>query len=348
MKNFSRCFLRVVGLISFILAAESNASAEQNSIAAARIVQSDGPGGRYHVVHGWPVLPPGEVLGAVSGVGVDSRDHVFVFRRADRVALALGDFDMKPILRPTVLVFDGRTGAILSKWGAGEFAMPHGLYVDRQDNVWLTDVAYHQVYKYSADGKLLLAIGERGVPGDDAGHLNRPTDVAVAADGMIYVSDGYRNSRIVVFSSDGKFLFQWGTKGAGPGEFDVPHGIALDGRGQVYVADRTNARVQVFDSRGKYLSQWKAAALGRPYDVAFGRDDLAVVVDGGDQPKGPPDRAGAAIVRPDGTVVEQFGSFGNYDGQFMMAHDVAVASNGAIYVGDITGGRVQKFVRDTQ
>ncbi len=302
--------------------------------------------GKYHVVHGWPKLPPGELLGAVSGVGVDSHDNVFVFRRAERVALPSGDFDITPIPRPTVLVFDGRTGELVAKWGASTFAMPHGLYVDRQDNVWLTDVAYHQIYKYSPDGKVLLTIGERGVPGDDAAHFNRPTDVAAAADGMVYVSDGYRNSRVAVFSPDGKFLFQWGAKGAGPGEFDLPHGIALDARGQVYVADRNNSRVQVFEPRGKFLAQWKSKELGRPYDVFIGQDGQAVVIDGGEQPKDPPDRAGAAVVGMDGKIVDEFGRFGNYDGQFAMAHDVAVDSRGAIYVGDITGGRVQKFVRE--
>ena len=302
--------------------------------------------GQYHVVHGWPQLPPGEILGPVAGVGVDSKDNVFVFRRGDRTAFPSGEFNLAPIPRPTVLLFDGRSGALLAQWGAKTFAMPHGLAVDRRDNVWLTDVAYHQVYKYSHDGRLLLTIGERGVPGSDEAHFNRPTDIAVAEDGSFYVSDGYRNSRVAKFAADGKFLFQWGKKGAGPGEFDLPHGIALDARGQVYVADRTNSRVQIFDPRGNYQTEWMSAAMGRPYDVAIGRDGLAVVVDGGEQPIEPPDRAGAAIVRADGSVSERFGGFGNYDGQFMMAHDVAVAADGAIYVGDITGGRVQKFVRD--
>jgi peptidylamidoglycolate lyase len=306
------------------------------------------PAGHYHVVHGWPVLPPGEVLGAVSGVGVDSNGDVFVFRRANRVALPSGDYDPTPIPRPTVLVFNGRSGALVAKWGANTFAMPHGLFVDRQDNVWLTDVAYHLVTKYSHDGRLLLTIGERGVPGDDETHFNRPTDMSVAEDGSIYVSDGYRNSRIVKFSPEGKFLFQWGTKGAGPGQFDVPHGIALDGRGQVYVADRGNSRVQIFNPRGAFVAEWKGEALGRPYDVAMSKNGQAVVIDGGDQPKLPPDRSGVAILDFGGQVVEQFGRFGNQDGQFMMAHDVAIAPDGAIYVGDITGGRVQKFVREAE
>jgi peptidylamidoglycolate lyase len=302
--------------------------------------------GTYHVVHGWPVLPQGEILGAVTGVGVDSHDNVFVFHRAGRLWPDSGILDTTPIARPTVALFDGRTGVLITQWGANRFAMPHGLTVDREDNVWLTDVALQQVYKFSHDGKLLLTLGARGVSGDDSSHFNRPTDVGVAPDRSFYVSDGYLNTRVLKFASDGKFLFQWGTAGSGPGQFDLPHGIALDAAGRVYVADRSNARVQIFDADGHYVTEWKGAALGRPYNVALGSDGTAFVVDGGDQPDRPPDRSGAAVVRPDGSVIQRFGRFGNYDGQFALAHDIAVAKDGSVYVGDITGRRVQKFVRD--
>ena len=107
------------------------------------------------------------------------------------------------------------------------------------------------MFKFDHSGKLLLSVGERGVPGADGSHFNRPTDVATADDGSFYVSDGYLNSRVAVFSPEGRFLFEWGTKGGGPGQFNVPHGIALDSYGRVYVADRGNARLQVFDKKGK-------------------------------------------------------------------------------------------------
>jgi DNA-binding beta-propeller fold protein YncE len=224
--------------------------------------------------------------------------------------------------------------------------MPHGLSVDRNDNVWLTDVALHQVFEFSHDGKPVLTIGERAIAGNDAKHFNRPTEVAVAADGSFYVSDGYRNTRVMKFSPAGAFLFQWGTKGTGPGQFDLPHGVAVDHAGFVYVSDRSNARVQIFDPTGKYIREWKSTVIGRPYDVAIAPDDTAVIVDGGDQPEAPPDRSAFVVVRRDGSVVERFGRWGNYDGQFEMAHCVAVGKDGSVYVGDITGGRVQKFVRD--
>jgi DNA-binding beta-propeller fold protein YncE len=224
--------------------------------------------------------------------------------------------------------------------------MPHGLTVDRNDNVWLTDVALQQVYKFSHDGRLLMTLGERGVAGNDATHFNRVTDVAVAPDGTFFVSDGYRNSRVMKFSPTGTLLLQWGSKGNGPGQFEVPHGIALDASGRVYVADRQNDRVQFFDGVGHYISEWKGKDIGRPYDIRFAADGRAVIADGGEQPEKPPDRSGVVVVRPDGAVLERFGRWGNYNGQFEMAHAIAVARDGSIYVADITGKRVQKFVRN--
>lgn len=295
----------------------------------------------YHIVHGWPVLPAGEILGSAAGVGVTSRGDVLVFHRAGRTWSEPLPTDV--IAAPTIVEFDGRTGKVVRQWGAGLFAMPHGLTIDDHDNVWLTDVSLQQVYKFSADGKLLLTVGERGVAGSDGRHFNRPTDIAVLPDGSFFVSDGYRNTRVAKFGPDGKFLFQWGTRGAGPGEFNVPHAITVDGSGRVYVADRENDRVQVFDSSGRFLAQWKSPRIGRPYSIALLGGGLAAIVDGGEQPKTGPDRSGVAIVRLDGTVVQTFGRFGNYDGQFRMGHDLAADRSGNLYVVDITGQRVQKF-----
>ena len=117
----------------------------------------------------------------------------------------------------------------------------------------------------------------------------------------------------------------------------------MDQVGHIYVADRENARVQVFDAAGRYLTQWAGAALGRPYAIAIDLGGTAYVADGGDQPDAPPDRSAWLVVRSDGTVVARVGRFGNYDGQLALAHTLAVDSEGSVYVGDITGGRVQKF-----
>jgi peptidylamidoglycolate lyase len=310
--------------------------------AVSPLLGAPAPG--HRVVHGWPVVPEGQVMGwVVSGVGVDSRGDVFVLHRAGREWPDSGHLDLRPIPRDTVLVFDGTTGALRASWGRDRFAMPHGLTVDRDDNVWITDVALQQVYKFSSDGRLLSTIGTRGVAGADEAHFDRPTKVAVSADGSFYVSDGYRNARVVKFAPDGRFLLQWGSKGNGPGQFDLPHGIAVDARGRVYVADRNNARVQVFEGGGRYLAEWKGAAFGRPFDVAVGADGMVVMADGGDVPREPPDRSAVVVARPDGTVVERFGRFGVYDGELYRAHALAVAPDGSVYVGD-AGGRVQKFV----
>lgn len=311
------------------------------ALAAGAGVAQPPPLPGYQVVHGWPQLPEGRVLGAAAGVGVNAAGEVFVFHRGGRTWSE--PLPLDAIKAPTVAVFDGRTGRLLREWGAGALAMPHGLTVDGRGDVWLTDVALHQVFKFSPDGRLLMTLGERGVPGADAGHFNRPTDVAVLPDGSFYVSDGYRNTRVAKFAVDGRFLFQWGRPGKGPGEFNTPHGIDVDAEGRVYVADRENDRVQVFDGQGRFLRQVRSAEAGRPYGVAVLPGGRLAIADGGDQPRGGPDRSGLAIVDGEGRVAQRLGRFGNQDGQFRMAHDVAVDAAGAIYVVDIAGQRVQKF-----
>jgi peptidylamidoglycolate lyase len=332
---------RVLGAVVLALMSLATSAANVAGTSKAGSEQA----GEYNVVHGWPILPDGEVLGAVSGVGVDSHGRVFVFHRSGRATSGLGELDLTPIMRPTVTVFDGHSGVVVARWGAGLFSMPHGLSIDAHDNVWLTDLGLQQVYKFSPDGHVLLTLGERGVAGNDAGHFNRPTAVAVSADGSFYVSDGYRNTRVLKFAADGHFLFQWGTKGSGPGQFDLPHGVALDATGNVYVADRGNARVQIFDSAGHFSRQWADKQLGRPYAVALDRRGNTYVVDGGDSADAQPGRSAWAVVRADGRPFAKIGRFGNYDGQFEIAHSIAVDAEGSVYVGDVTGGRVQKFVR---
>jgi peptidylamidoglycolate lyase len=299
----------------------------------------------YRVVHGWPVLPDGYVLGQVSGVAVDSHDHVFIFHRADSPSFS-GEKRHSVVIPATVLCFEGATGNLLASWGAKQFVVPHGLRIDREDNVWLTDVGLHQVFKFSHDGTLLMTLGTKGEPGQDGRHFNRPTDIAIAPDGTIYVSDGYGNSRVAKFSGDGKFVRDWGRRGEGPGEFNIPHGIALDPQERVYVADRSNGRIQVFQPDGKFLNEWKSADLGRPWAVTMGPDGYLYVVDGGDLKPAPPDRGRVLKLDLNGNIVDKWSSYGNYDGQIYWGHDIAVGRNGAVYVGDVYFGmRVQKFVR---
>lgn len=295
----------------------------------------------YDVVPDWPALPEGDVLGLCAGVGVASDNRVFVFHRRERQWS--NPFPKEPIAGTTVSVFDGDTGRLLSGWGARQFIMPHGLTVDGGDHVWLTDVGLHQVFKFTADGRLLLKLGEAGVSGNDHAHFNLPTDVAVLPDGSFYVSDGYKNTRVIKFAADGTYEFEWGTKGDAPGEFNLPHGIAADAQGRLYVCDRSNSRIQVFDSKGRFLDQWKGPRIGRTYGVDVDRAGRVWIVDGGESSLRASDRGKVVELDEKGQVLASFGSFGSLPGQLRLGHDIAVGPDGSVYVAEGTGKRVQKF-----
>lgn len=227
--------------------------------------------------------------------------------------------------------------------------MPHGLEVDDHDNIWVTDCGLHQVFKFDSSGNLLMTLGEAKVSGNDREHFNLPTDVAVAADGSFYVSDGYGNSRIIKFSKDGTYLFEWGEFGDEQGAFNTPHGIDLDSEGNVYVADRENNRIQKFDSEGNFITLWQNQTTDQLYSVTidnhknhlFGIDywiDSDSVIKGSD------------IFRfdLDANPELQFGRSGLYDGPVARYHDIQIDREGNIYVGDILGNRIQKFKLKTQ
>jgi peptidylamidoglycolate lyase len=314
--------------------------------AVAKYIATPQPSGEaYRVVPGWPSLPEGIVLGQVAGVGVDSRGDVFVFHRAERVWEG-EELTLDLIHSPTVLVLDDETGNLLESWGADMFVMPHGLTIDGEDNLWLTDVGLHQVFKFNHTGNLLLVLGERGVPGEDSTHFNMPTDVAIAPDGSFYVSDGYVNSRITKFSPDGEYITSWGNKGTAPGEFDVPHSIALDSQGHIYVADRGNARLQIFDEAGQFITEWRGRSLGRPWAVRISASGDVFIVDGGDQAEFWPDRARILKLDSEGKILASFGSYGGAPGQFIWPHTIALGPDGALYIGEVaTGMRIQKFTK---
>lgn len=188
-------------------------------------------------------MPANWRFGRVSAVATSpDAGEVYVFQRGKHA--------------DPVVVFDAK-GKYLRSWGKGLFGNPHAIRTDRDGNVWITDNGNHQVMKFTPKGELLLSLGVRGQAGADAKTFNRPTDIAWAPNGDFYVSDGYGNSRVVKFAKNGKYLTAWGRRGTGPGEFNLPHSVAVDAKGQVYVADRENNRIQIFDSDGKYLREWK-------------------------------------------------------------------------------------------
>jgi peptidylamidoglycolate lyase len=303
-------------------------------------------GQTYRVVHGWPALPENEMLDEVSAVAVDRSDNVLVLTRAGRKWPESGKLDTSAIRKPTIFLFDGASGRLLNRWGASVFALPHSITVDKQGDIWVADVALHQVFKFSAVGKLLMTLGERAKPGKDATHFNRPSDVAIASDGSVFVSDGYGNSRVMKFSSSGKFLLAWGSRGSGTGQFNLPHGITVDRRGRVFVDDRENARIQCFDTNGRFLFAWKGPPFVSPQDVKLGSSGRSYVVEAGNE--APPDESGILVLGSDGSLLERIGRYGNYDGQFVGPHWVAVDSAESVYVADFEGRRVQKFVKTSR
>jgi peptidylamidoglycolate lyase len=296
----------------------------------------------YELVKDWPRLESTYQMGNPTGIGIDNEQHIFVFNRAYRKWVE--PFPDSLITVNTILKLDRASGKLLASWGSNLFIMPHGLTVDQDNNVWVTDVALHQVFKFDANGKLLLKLGVEKVAGDDSTHFNLPTDVAVAADHSFYVSDGYGNNRVVKFSANGHYLFEWGKKGDKPGEFNLPHGISLDATGNVYVADRENSRVQSFSPDGKFLREWDNKNQGAIYSVTFDKlknkviavDYLTIsdtIVKGSD------------VIVYDSLAHEEhrFGKSNTPEGPVCRYHDVAVDDEGSIYVGDIRTNTIQKF-----
>lgn len=223
-------------------------------------------------------LPAGRKMGQVYGVDID-RDgkSVWVFERCG--AATCDGSNVAPLLK-----FDS-SGRLVASFGAGMFVYPHGLYIDADDNIWVTDGQDkngkgQQVFKFSPTGRVLMTIGTAGVAGDGPDTFNRPSDVLVAPNGSIFVADGHggdTNARIVKFDRDGKFIKSWGRKGSGPGEFDTPHGLVLDPQGRLLVADRGNSRIQVFDQDGKFITEWRQ--WGRPSGIALDRNGLLYAAD---------------------------------------------------------------------
>lgn len=292
----------------------------------------------YTLQSDWPSLEAKSSLGQVVGVAVGTDQQVFVFHRAGRTWTST--FPSEPIQQPTIAVLHATSGRLVSTFGAGMFIMPHGLSVDRDGNVWVTDVGSHQVFKIDAKtGEVLLTLGTAGMPGNDRSHFARPTDVAFAKDGSVFVSDGYVNTRVVRFSPSGKFLGQWGAAGSQPGQFDLPHGIAVSGK-RVYVCDRSNLRVQVFDLQGRFVDQWRGSIVGRPFGVAVDRRRQVYVIDGGDQPDNT--RSRVVVFNGRGQIQSVFTAATSNE-MANLGHDIAVDDRGAVYVADAWANTIRKF-----
>jgi peptidylamidoglycolate lyase len=269
--------------------------------------------GNYKVDANWARLPAGTTWnGNTSWITADGKGQVIVLVRT------------APYFR--VLT---RDGALVKTFGDdGLFQSAHSVTVDRQGFLWATDSAAHAVHKFSADGRLLMTLGKKGVAGDNTSRdlFNQPNHVAIAPDGDIYVSDGYVNARVVHFSKDGHFVrIIGGVKGSGPGQLQLPHGVALDSQGRILVNDSDNQRVSVFDKGGRFVEAWPYPSRG---GIAVAADDTVYISDV---------NAGIVNIVRNGKPIDSVAA--------ERAHGMGIDTDGSIYVSGASRMTVMKITR---
>jgi DNA-binding beta-propeller fold protein YncE len=285
---------------------------------AAHIFTSSGqeqvPKLSYEAIPDFFQLPTGEHFVEVAGVAVNSKGHIYVFHRGKH---PLMEFDVN--------------GKYLRTIADDLFVTAHTVRVDAENNIWTTDVGSHLVLKLSPEGRVLLSLGRMRTPGDDVLHFNQPTDVAFDRDGNIFVADGEGNSRVLKFNKFGNPILGWGMKGSGPGQFDLPHSIAVDGD-MVYVGDRENGRIQIFDLNGRYLREWK---LGHPFGLVITPDHFIYMSDA---------IAGRILkINRDGNVVGALDGPAPDKGRHFDPHSLAVDKDNSIFTAEVLPWRAQKF-----
>lgn len=295
----------------------------------------------YEADDRWAKLPPGITWSEVAAVASNSQDQIYVFCRGEI----------------PVLIFD-LDGTLLNSWGKGLFVRPHGLTIGPDDSVYCTDDLGHVVHKFTPEGRLLMTLGTKSVPSDTGATsldfrtirqsgppFHYPTNLAIAPNGELYVSDGYGNARVHKFSADGRLLFSWGEPGTGPGQFNIPHGIAVDRQETVYVADRENSRIQLFAPDGRYLSEWTDVA--RPTQVFIDRAGSVYVSELGyragmwpgiSPPSSDATGGRVSVFNERGTITARWGGGENpcAPGDFFAPHDICLDSRGKIYVAEVT------------
>jgi DNA-binding beta-propeller fold protein YncE len=296
-------------------------------------------------------MPDGRTIGSTVGITID-RDgtSVWVFERCG--ANNCVGLHVAPILK-----FDA-SGKVVKSFGSGMFIRPHGIHIDRDGNLWVTDGEGpdgkdprrngkgHQVFKLTQDGKVLMTLGKAGVAGDGPDTFNMPSAVLVAPNGDIFVGDGHggaSNARVLKFSKDGRFIKTWGKKGSAPGDFATPHSLAMDSGGRLFVGDRENNRIQIFDQDGELLEEWKQ--FGRPSGIFIDRNDMLYVADHqSDAKTNPGFRKGITIGSARDGKVSVF--IPDPDGEAGSQEGVAVDLDGTIY-GSLTGGMaLRKYITE--
>jgi len=299
----------------------------------------------YVTIENFFKLPEGRQWGSTSAVDVDKNGHVWIAERC-------GGNDCTGKTVDPILEFDAKTGKLIRSFGANMFLFPHGICVDKQGNVWITDghgngKIGHDVIKFSPDGRVLMTLGKPGVAGDGPDTFNEPNDVAIAPNGDIFVGDGHNigtgNARVIKFSKDGKFIKQWGGHGSGPGQFEVPHGLAFDSKGRLFVADRGNNRIQIFDQEGTFIAEWKQ--FGRPSGIFIDKKDVLYATDSESQEV----RAPANAARGNqGKQGKQGKGGGRAGGGFNADYGLNPGFQRGIRIGSAKDGTVTAFIPDPQ
>ena len=313
----------------------------------------------YRLVDGWAKLPGGRIVGAVGDTTVDNDGrHIWAVLRCDAGAEHFGseclDSDLDSIIK------FAPDGTVAESFGGGMFIWPHGIDIDPDGNVWVTDAVSeartpagnrgHQVVKFSPTGEVLMVLGTPGEAGGGKDHFNAPADVVVADDGSIFVADGHAdntNNRVVKFAPDGTYIKEWGRTGYAPGEFRTLHAIALDNEGRLFVADRSNNRIQIFDQEGEFIAQW--LQFGRPSGIAFDAHGRIYVADSeSDDLQNPGFEMGIRIGDVETGWVQEFILFPWGDPRDPAgngAEFVAVDAEGNLYGGEPRPRNLQKYVR---
>jgi len=346
-------------VIAGLVAAGLSACTQEEQAPPAPPIQKGGldQTGPYDVAEGW--FKPG-IEGwdqPVIAVTVDNANRIFIGNanqsatQPDSPMLSAGGMVLeersttstKPASEKTdvhhIMVLNGN-GEVIEDWGQWDdlIVLPHNVEINPYDpdrHLWVVDRDGQQILKFTNDGKeLVMTLGEKGVTGTDENHFNRPAALAFLPDGTFYVADGYVNSRVAKFDADGKYLFEWGTKGSEPGQFDLVHSVFVDSQKRVYTSDRSNHRIQVFDENGNFLDQW--TNIGNPTRVVITEDQALWMTDA----------SYMRIAKFDlnGTLQTYWGVTGDAPGAMDNPHSFDVDENGNLFIADAWNNRLQKLV----
>ena len=362
MKPMMNLYVPLLGAMLTLTVPSFNVEAQsgRNPYRPADGLQAGtGPG---LIGEGWAKMPGGRALGSPGGVNIDvDGEHLWAIIRCGDDGTPRGsqtycdESDLDPIVR-----FDPQ-GNVVAEFGSRMFAWPHGLHVDREGNVWVTEAGGgespsgqafgHQVFKFSPQGELLMTLGEAGVPGDGPNHLTAPSDVITAANGDIFVADGHNaggNNRIVKYSPDGTFIKAFAGTGYGPGQLMGPHAIAMDPSGRIFVADRGNKRIVIFDQEGVHLSTW--TQFGMPSDIWIDDDGTIYVADSeSDMTQNPGWEKGIRVGDVETGWVEHFildtGDNPPITQGGSGAESLTVDRDGSIYAGEPRPQELRKYIK---